>query len=848
VSKQIPVSRPIYGLLPTDVKGFDSLAELALDMRWSWNHASDEVWRQLDSALWEFTQNPWVVLQTVSRDKLEHVSADPAFRRKVDALVRARRRAAEAPAWLQQDHPQSPLTCVAYFSMEFMLSEALPIYSGGLGNVAGDQLKAASDLGVPVVGVGLLYQQGYFRQVLDKDGAQRALFPYNDPGQLPITPLRQANGEWLRLELDLPGYPVWLRAWQVQVGRVQLYLLDSNDLANLPAHRGITSELYGGGPELRLNQELVLGIGGWRLLNALGIKPEVCHLNEGHAAFAVLERARTFTEETGQPFEVALSATRPGNLFTTHTPVAAGFDRFAPVLIEAYLGQYARDKLGISLHDLLALGRANPNDSSEAFNMAYLAVRGSGAVNGVSRLHGMVSRRIFAPLFPRWPEEEVPVGHVTNGVHMPNWDSAAADDLWTEACGKDRWLGRTETLEQDIRRVSDARLWQFRTAASKSLVEYARERLSRQLAASGESPVAVDEAKHLFDPNALTVGFARRFATYKRPNLLLHDPERLLRLLTNPQRPVQLIIAGKAHPADQAGQALIQEWTHFIRRPEARPHVVFLSDYDMHLTEHLVQGVDVWLNTPRRPWEACGTSGMKVLVNGGINLSELDGWWAEAYTPEVGWALGDGQEHADDPSWDAAEALALYDLLEREVIPEFYARDEDGIPTAWVTRMRESMARLTSRFSANRTVREYTEQHYLSAAAAYNARIGNKGALARQMVDWQHSLEQKWATLHFGEVKVETRGEQHVFEVQLHLNDLDPDVVRVELYADGVMDSAPVRQEMKRVRQLAGASGGYVFRAAVSAARPPADYTARVIPHHDGVAIPLEDARILWQR
>ena len=345
--------------------------------------------------LWELTQNPWVVLQTVSRDQLERVLADPAFRKNVDDLLRAKRQAAETPAWFQQNHPQAPLTCVAYFSMEFMLSEALPIYSGGLGNVAGDQLKAASDLGVPVVGVGLLYQQGYFRQVIDKDGAQQALYPYNDPGQLPITPLRQPNGEWLRLEIALPGYSVWLRAWQVQVGRVKLYLLDSNDAANFPAHRGITSELYGGGPELRLKQELLLGIGGWRLLGALGIKPEVCHLNEGHAAFAVLERARSFMEETGQPFEVALAVTRAGNLFTTHTAVAAGFDRFAPALIEQYLGGYAEQKLGITLHDLLALGRQNPNDSSESFNMAYLAIRGSGAVNGVSRLHGKVSRHLF---------------------------------------------------------------------------------------------------------------------------------------------------------------------------------------------------------------------------------------------------------------------------------------------------------------------------------------------------------------------------------------------------------------------------------------------------------------------
>ncbi len=848
MSKQTRVSHPIYSLLPTEVEGFDSLAELALDMRWSWNHATDGVWRTLDPILWELTQNPWVVLQTVSRNQLERVLADPAFRKSVDDQLRAKRHAAETPAWFQQMHPQAPLTCVAYFSMEFMLSEALPIYSGGLGNVAGDQLKAASDLGVPVVGVGLLYQQGYFRQEIDKDGAQEALYPYNDPGQLPITPLRHSNGEWLRLEIALPGYSVWLRAWQVQVGRVKLYLLDSNDAANFPAHRGITSELYGGGPELRLKQELLLGIGGWRLLRALGIQPEVCHLNEGHAAFAVLERSRSFMGDTGQPFEVALAATRVGNLFTTHTAVAAGFDRFAPALIEQYLGGYAQQKLGINVHDFLALGRQNPNDLSETFNMAYLAIRGSGSVNGVSRLHGKVSRHLFASLFPHWPVDEVPVGHVTNGVHMPTWDSASADELWTGACGKGRWLGTTENLEQDIRRVSNASLWQFRTSASKSLVEYARQRLSRQLAASGASPEAVDDAKHLLDPNALTLGFARRFATYKRPNLLLHDPERLLRLLSNSQRPVQLIIAGKAHPADEAGKALIQEWIHFIRRPETRPHVIFLSDYDMLLTEHLVQGVDVWINTPRRPWEACGTSGMKVLVNGGINLSELDGWWAEAYTPEVGWALGDGQEHGDDPAWDAAEAVTLYERLEREVIPEFYTRDESGIPTAWVKRMRESMARLTPRFSAHRAVREYTEQHYLPAATGYRERAVNKGTVGGQVVDWQHALDRKWGSLRFGDLRVETHADHHVFEIETFLNDLDPNVVRVELYADGINGGDPIRQEMKCAGPLPDASRRCIYHAAVPTTRPAGDYTARVIPQLSGVAVPLECARILWQR
>jgi len=849
MNEQSPVGKPSYNSLHLEIEGFDSLAELALDLHWSWNHSTDEVWRQLDSALWEFTQNPWVVLQTVSKDKLKSVLSNPAFRKNIDDLLQSKRQAAEAPAWFQKNHPQSPLKCVAYFSMEYMLSEALPIYSGGLGNVAGDQLKAASDLGVPVVGVGLLYQQGYFRQVIDRDGAQQALYPYNDPGQLPITPLRQPNGEWLRLEIVLPGYSVWLRAWQVQVGRVKLYLLDSNDAANFPAHRGITSELYGGGPELRLKQEILLGIGGWRLLSALGIKPDVCHLNEGHAAFAVLERARSFMREMKQPFEVALATTRAGNLFTTHTAVAAGFDRFPPALMEQYVGHYATDELGVPLHDLMALGRENANDPSESFNMAYLAIRGSGSVNGVSRLHGQVSRQLFAPLFPHWPIDEVPVGYVTNGVHHPTWDSAAADELWTKACGKDRWLGMTEKLEQQgIRQVSDENLWQLRTASTECLVNYARDRLARHYAAAGASAETIEEAKHLFDPKILTLGFARRFATYKRPNLLLHDPERLLRLLSNPQRPVQLMIAGKAHPADKEGQALIKEWIQFIRRPEVRPHAIFLSDYDMQLTERLVQGVDVWLNTPRRPWEACGTSGMKVLVNGGLNLSELDGWWAEAYVPDLGWAIGDGKEHGSDPAWDAAEAEALYERLEREVIPEFYTRNEKGIPIAWVKRMRESMSRLTPHFAADRTVREYVDQHYLPAAISCQSRVANKGAIGKQMVDWRHSVEQKWPGLHFGTVKAATRDGKHIIEVKVSLHGLDPKAVRVELYADGIKSSPPVRQEMTCLHLLADESGGYIYSATVLATRPPTDYTARVMPRCDGVTIPLEDPRILWQR
>ena len=386
MSKQKPVKKPIKSNSSTDVKKLDSLAELALNMRSAWNHATDEVWQKLDPVLWESTHNPWGVLNTIPKDRLESILADPVFSKKVDDLIQTRESVLTAPAWFQQNHPKSPLTCVAYFSMEFMLSESLPIYSGGLGNVAGDQLKAASDLGVPVIGVGLLYAQGYFRQTIDKDGAQQVQYPHNDPAKLPITPYYQKNGEQLRLEIALPGYSIWVRVWQVVVGRVKLYLLDSNDAANNKENREITSELYGGGPELRIKQELLLGIGGWRLLEALGLKPEVCHLNEGHAAFAVLERARSFMRTSGQPFDVALAVTRTGNLFTTHTAVKAGFDRFLPALIEKYLGRYAQEELGISLHNLLTLGRKDPNDSSENFNMAYLAFRGSGAIRLGPRL------------------------------------------------------------------------------------------------------------------------------------------------------------------------------------------------------------------------------------------------------------------------------------------------------------------------------------------------------------------------------------------------------------------------------------------------------------------------------
>ena len=827
---------------PAAALGVGDIKELALNLHWSWNHMADALWEALDSYLWRTTQNPWVILQTISEDKINALLSTPDFQELLSKLLQHKHNFFSADAWFQKTHPGAALSSIAYFSMEFMLTEALPIYSGGLGNVAGDQMKAASDLGVPVVGVGLLWGQGYFRQDFDGDGNQRALYPVNDPGQLPIQPVRRSNGEWLRIQVHLTGHRIWLRCWQVLVGRNTLYLLDANDFANTAAHRGITSELYGGDAEMRLKQEIVLGIGGWRLLREIGLNPEVCHLNEGHAAFAVLERARYYMAEHHVSFELALAITRAGNMFTTHTAVPAGFDRFSPELCRKHLEHYAKDELAIPIESLLALGRQNPEDALEPLNMAYLALRGSGQVNGVSKLHGEVSRHIFQPLFPRWPQVEVPIGSVTNGIHVPTWDSAEADDLWTKVCGADRWR-EDRPLAADVRRLTYSELWQMRTAARKTMLTEVRDRYARQLSSEGDKHMNVAD---IFQEETLTIGFARRFATYKRPDLLLHDPERLVRLLTNPQRPVQLILAGKAHPEDAPGQALIKQWNDFIEREEVRHHIVFLSDYDMQMAQELVRGMDLWINTPRRPWEACGTSGMKVLTNGGLNISELDGWWAEAYTPEVGWAIGDGNEHGEDAAWDSHEVESLYALLEQQIIREFYDRDAQGLPSRWLERVRESMATLTPEFSASRAIREYTNDHYLPAASGYNARAANDGELGNEIVSWQRSIAEDWSTLRFENLSCETKDGHHQFQIAVFPGGLQQDQFNVEVYADpeGGSEAAVVAAGAASP----GPSGAIVYSVSFTASRPASDYTARLIPSHAGASVPLEAGQILWQR
>ncbi|NPA95226.1 MAG: glycosyltransferase family 1 protein [Thermodesulfobacteria bacterium] len=835
-------SRYLPRKLPEKLKG---LAELAVDMRWSWDRNAEELWRRIDSEMWDATGNPWFILESVSQDKLDELAKDESFLELIKRQLNRMKQAQEQPAWFQKNHSASDVSGIAYFSMEFGLSEALPIYSGGLGILAGDHLKTANDLGVPLYGIGLLYQQGYFRQAVDAYGNQLEFYPYNDPVMLPVMPLLNGQGDWLLINVELPGRTLILKTWQVRIGRVRLFLLDSNDPRNTPQDRGITSKLYGGGEEMRLQQEIALGIGGWRLLEALGLNCDVCHLNEGHAAFAAIERAKGFMKLTGCSFEVAVNCIRAGNIFTTHTPVDAAFDRYPASMFAPYARLYSK-QVGLEEKEFYALGRVNPHDDNEPFNMAYLAMKCSLFINGVSRLHGKVSRHIFKSLFPRWPLREIPIGHVTNAVHVPSWESKNSDVLWSGVCGRDRWLGTLETIKERIEGISDEELWELRAKGRMELIEFVRKRLKWQAAASGlEAPA--DAYDEILDPNALTLGFARRFTEYKRPTLLLTDPDRLAHILNVAGKPVQLLIAGKAHPNDFIGKEMIRQWFTFLKRDDVFGKVIFIQDYDMMVAKKLVQGVDVWINNPRRPWEASGTSGMKLLVNGGLNLSELDGWWAEAYSPDVGWAIGDGKEHDHDPEWDRIEANELYEHLENDIIPTFYQRDEMGIPRKWVAMMKASMSRLTPQFSTNRMLRQYVEEYYIPAARAFSKRARNNGELGQKLHEWQRSIDRHWKGIYFGNLECDRSERSYIVKLQVYLDGLDTEMIEVQCYADPINeDGEPEIWKMVPKEPLKGAINGYLYQTEIVTDRPFSHYTPRIIPRHPEARIPLENSRILW--
>ncbi|HEY7237334.1 MAG TPA: alpha-glucan family phosphorylase [Gemmatimonadaceae bacterium] len=821
------------------------LRDLALDLRWTWSHAADDLWRTLDPDAWDRLENPWALLHDVSDERLTSFSQNPTAMMELARIASAREAYLRGETWFGRAHPRA-LRSIAYFSMEFGLGEALPLYAGGLGVLAGDMLKTASDLGVPLVGVGLLYQQGYFRQVIDAEGRQREAYPFSDSTSLPIEPVRASNGAWSHVTLDLAGRRLYLRVWRARVGRTALYLLDSNDPLNVPADRGITGRLYGSDKEERFLQEIVLGVGGWRMLEALGIEPDILHLNEGHPAFAILERARSLMQRAPLSFDAALWATRAGNVFTTHTALETAFDAYDAAFVERHRAMLERyvAQLGLTFAELMALGRREPNDRAEPFTLSYLAVRGCIASNGVSALHRDASRRLFRGLFPRWPEHEVPVQQVTNGVHVPTWDSPSFDALWETRCGKERWLGSVDNLSDAIAAATDEELWSARGRSRAWLVSVVRQRLARQLAARGEASSTVAAARETFDATTLTLGFARRFTPYKRPTLLLSDPARLTRLLTDPRRPVQLIVAGKAHPNDVAGKDMVQQWVRFVQQPEVRPHVVFLEDYDFTLAEEMVRGVDVWLNTPLRPWEACGTSGMKVLANGGLNLSTLDGWWAEAYGPDVGWAI----ENKGGPPSDAADAGDLYRLLEEEIVPLFYMRDERGVPVNWLAHVRQSMARLTPRFSAHRMLTEYVDRMYLPGAELKQAREESGCREASALAEWERTLRAHWSAIDVGALEAREHDGGFCVSVTITLGAIDPSSVLVELYADAVAEEPTVRVAMTRKEAVPDMPNAARYVAELRTPRPLWHFTPRVQPRRTGVSIPTELPLIAWCR
>lgn len=834
--------------LPALPSQLSDLRNLALDLRWTWSHVADELWEKVDPELWARTRNPWSVLQNASGERLQRLAADEAFCRTLAEFSSLREQYLRNPGWYPSTHGTGSLGGVAYFSMEFGIGAALPLYAGGLGVLAGDYLKTASDLNVPVVGVGLLFQEGYFRQIVDANGRQHELYPYNEPAVMPIEPVILPDTGWLKIRLTLPGRTVQIRVWQAAIGRIKLYLLDSNEPLNSPVDRGITAKLYGEGSETRLMQEIVLGVGGWRVIEALHPETEVCHINEGHAAFAVIEKARALAAAEKLGFWDAFWASRAGNVFSTHTPVAAGFDRFSTEMLRKYIFclECTQGETAIPAGSLLTLGWQDQNSRDELFNMAYLAQRGSAVTLGVSRLHGEFSRRIFQPLFPRWPACEVPVGHITNGVHIPTWDSIAADRLWTEACGRERWRGMPEDLKDRIAAVSDEELWAMRGDGRQRLVAIARNHLGTQLRERGFDPDIVSQADSVLDPNVLTIGFGRRFTEYKRPNLILSDLARLDKLLKNDKQPIQIVVAGKAHPADTQGKDMISAWIELARQSSHRRRVVFLEDYDITLAQELVQGVDVWINTPRRPWEACGTSGMKVLVNGGLNCSILDGWWDEAYRPDLGWAIGNGRG-GDARLIDHRDAESLYAILEQQIIPEFYNRDARGLPRAWLARIRLSMSNLTPVFNSVRMLRDYVEVAYLPLVKQTRARRAESCKLAKELNNWARRAHRHWQSLHIGEPGAMREKDEWRFSVPVFLGEIPACDIRVELFAEAREEAAAEIVLLHKEQEIPGAINGHLYAGLVPARRPMEDYSVRIVPYHEAAHLPAELPLILWQ-
>lgn len=858
-----------FTVLPALPDSLKDLEVIARNMFWSWNPESVELFKRIDNNLWAASgHNPVRLLGSVSQSRLEALAENQGFLRELQRVVERLNSYLDSPTWFEGVCSENAKPIVAYFSAEFGIHECLPIYAGGLGILAGDHLKSASDLGVPLVGVGLLYQKGYFRQYLNMDGWQQEVYAENDVHNMPIELIRKDSGRPLTISVEYPGRCVLAQIWCVSVGRTKLYLLDTNVPANSPADRMVTSSLYGGDRELRIRQEIMLGIGGLKALAAMGITPTVCHMNEGHAAFMALERIRGLRSAKGMTFDEALEATRSGNVFTMHTLVKAGLDEFSVQLMDKYFGSYF-PHLGINRKQFLALGRMLPDDDNESFKMPVLAVKLSSITNGVSKLHGRISREVWGNLWPGVPAKEVPIISITNGIHVKSWISEELDSLYS------RYLGPTwsehiadASAWDNVNQLPDEELWRVHQRCKEQLIVFARNRLRMQVQRRGTYHTELNRVGEVLDPEALTIGFARRFVSYKRGDLLLKDSERLVKILNDPARPVQIVFAGKAHPKDAEGKDIIRRIVQFASRDDVRRRIVFLEDYDIDLAKVMVRGVDVWLSNPRRPMEASGTSGMKAAVNGVLNMSTLDGWWCEGYSPDVGWAIGANGAWENAEYQDVVESQAIYNILENEAVPLFYTRSADNLPRAWIRRMKSSISQIAPKFNTHRMLAEYTRRLYNPAAARWRYLTAEAMTRARAFAKWKSEMRQAWPEFEVKDVTMEVSnggdnerlnpkqpqlkiGSELRVRALLKLGAASPDEVSVQLYHGpvdtwgSIKDGSAVPMPYERPSDQ---EGEHWFAGSVPCERTGQHGAAvRVLPRHHDMANPHELGLILWE-
>lgn len=858
-----------FNVAPSLPSRLEPLRKLAYNLHWDWNTETRELFDRLDRDLWESSNhNPVLMLGTISQERLREVSEDAGFLAQMDRAAQQlsdyvheqswyrKNRGAKIEASSSKSHGKE---CYAYFSAEFGLTTCMPIYSGGLGVLAGDHLKSASDLGLPLVGVGLLYQEGYFAQYLNPDGWQQERYPINDFYNMPLTLERNADGSEMRIEVDYPGRKVYARVWRLQVGTVPLYLLDTNIEPNNPYDHDITDELYGGDIDMRIHQEMMLGIGGFQMLKALGLNPTVYHMNEGHSAFVSLERMRHLIQEENLSFAEARQVVKASQMFTTHTPVPAGFDLFPADKVMHYVGRYA-EVFGLSREQFLALGRDNTGDLASAFSMATLAIKTATFVNGVSQLHGAVSRTLFRPLWSDLPLNEVPIAAITNGVHARSCVAKATQELY------DRYLGPNwasapgdDPLWERVYSMPDEELWRTHERCRSALVVFVRDRLQKSLREQGASPNAIADALDVLDPSALTIGFARRFATYKRATLFMRDVERIKKILaglheSGHRRPVQFVIAGKAHPKDIPGKEMIKEIVHFIRDEGVQHNIVFIPNYDIRVSRLMVAGCDVWLNTPRRPREASGTSGMKAAMNGLLNLSVLDGWWDEADYVRTGWPIG-YREVYDDPAYqDEVEANALYELLEKEVVPLFYERDAEDVPRRWTAKMKDAIRLNCPRFNTARMVRDYATQGYFPTSDRYWTLTGQGYAPAKELAHWQNNLLDHWYDMKIEDIDISASADVEVnqaiaVKARINLAALSPDDVQVELYQGPVNEGGEIFDGVPLVMDCQGqdAHQHTIYTATVTYGSSGLQgLSLRVLPKHRYLSSAYEPRQILW--